>query len=91
MTAECPYQLRWATLLGLAGFSAVALAATLLVLNPTSASAAEAPVGLGTAGNFSVLAGSTDTDTDTDTQPDHDAGGRLDNWAFGEIEVASNR
>jgi type VI secretion system secreted protein VgrG len=47
----------------LAGFAAVAAAATLLIFNPTAASAAEAPVGLGTAGNFSVLAGSTVTNT----------------------------
>jgi type VI secretion system secreted protein VgrG len=51
----------------LAGFVAVAAAATVLVINPTAASAAVAPVGLGTAGNFSVLAGSTVTNTGATT------------------------
>jgi type VI secretion system secreted protein VgrG len=47
----------------LAGFAAVAAAATVLIYSPTAAVAAEAPVGLGTAGNFSVLAGSEVTNT----------------------------
>lgn len=51
----------------LAGFAAVAAAATVLIFNPTAASAAAAPVGLGTAGNFSVLAGSTVTNTGATT------------------------
>jgi hypothetical protein len=51
----------------LAGFAAVAVAATVLIFNPAGASAAEAPVGLGTAGNFSVLAGSTVTNTGATT------------------------
>jgi LPXTG-motif cell wall-anchored protein len=58
---------RRATLRVLAGFVAVAAAATVLVINPTAASAAVAPVGLGTAGNFSVLAGSTVTNTGATT------------------------
>jgi len=62
VSAERTHSLR-AILPGLAGFAAVAMAATLLIFNPTGASAAEAPVSLGTAGNFSVLAGSTVTNT----------------------------
>jgi Ice-binding-like len=54
---------RRATLRVLAGFAALVAAATVLIFNPTAASAAEAPVGLGTAGNFSVLAGSEVTNT----------------------------
>ncbi|MGB2568126.1 hypothetical protein ACPFP2_06725 [Micromonospora citrea] len=39
------------------------MTATLLALNATAAHAQEAPVGLGTAGNFSVLAGAEPTNT----------------------------
>jgi len=62
VAAERTHSLR-AILPGLAGFAAAAMAATLLIFNPTGAAAAEAPVGLGTAGNFSVLAGPTVTNT----------------------------
>ncbi|MCW6006306.1 ice-binding family protein [Micromonospora sp. CPCC 205371] len=47
----------------LAGLAAAAVAAALLVFNPAGARAAPAPVDLGTAANFSVLAGSTVTNT----------------------------
>ena len=68
-SVEIPLTLhpRRATLRVLAGFAAVAAAATVLVFTPTAASAAVAPVGLGTAGNFSVLAGSTVTNTGATT------------------------
>jgi type VI secretion system secreted protein VgrG len=49
-------------LLFLTASAAVAVAASMLFFNPP-ASAAEPPVGLGTAANFSVLAGSTVTNT----------------------------
>ncbi|RQW97050.1 hypothetical protein DLJ59_30115 [Micromonospora inaquosa] len=47
----------------LAAVAASGTAAAVLLVSGTGASAAEAPVGLGTAANFSVLAGSTVTNT----------------------------
>jgi hypothetical protein len=63
MAIHLAHHPRRATLRVLAGSAAVAAAVMLQIVNPTAASAAEAPVGLGTAGNFSVLAGSTVTNT----------------------------
>ncbi|MGY0235940.1 ice-binding family protein [Longispora urticae] len=51
----------------LAGLAAAGVAATMVLSYPNGASAADAPVGLGTAANFSVLAGSTVTNTGTTT------------------------
>jgi thiazole synthase ThiGH ThiG subunit len=50
----------------LAGFgtaAAMSILMTAVVLHPTAAHAAEDPVGLGTAADYSVLAGSTVTNT----------------------------
>lgn len=52
----------WTTLLGIAALGGAAVLATLVAL-PSSAEAAEAPVLLGRAGSFSVLAGSEITNT----------------------------
>jgi hypothetical protein len=63
VAVELTHHVRRAILKMLAGLTAVAVAPALLVFSSTGASAADAPVGLGTAGNFSVLAGSTATNT----------------------------
>lgn len=65
MTGQVTYHVRRAILPASAGLAAVAIltAIALLLVNTRGAQAAQAPVGLGTAANFSVLAGSTVTNT----------------------------
>ncbi|MFJ6197306.1 ice-binding family protein [Micromonospora sp. NPDC092111] len=63
MTVNPLRRLRRAALSALAATTACAAAVAVLIVSGTGASAAEAPVNLGTAANFSVLAGSTVTNT----------------------------
>ena len=63
MTVKPIRHLRRAVLPALAAVTASCATVALLIFSGTGASAAEAPVGLGTAANFSVLAGSTVTNT----------------------------
>ncbi|MEV1159888.1 ice-binding family protein [Micromonospora chokoriensis] len=63
MTTKLIRHPRRALLSGLAAIAASSTAAAVLIFSGTGASAAEAPVGLGTAANFSVLAGTTVTNT----------------------------
>ncbi|MER7590305.1 ice-binding family protein [Micromonospora sp. NPDC127501] len=63
MTTKLFSQPRRAALSALAAIAASGTAVAVLLVSGTGASAAEAPVGLGTAANFSVLAGSTVTNT----------------------------
>ncbi|MFG1801758.1 ice-binding family protein [Micromonospora carbonacea] len=63
MTRTTVRRLRRAVLPALAAVTATGAAVAVLIFSGTGASAAEAPVNLGTAANFSVLAGSTVTNT----------------------------
>ncbi|MBB5829226.1 ice-binding family protein [Micromonospora carbonacea] len=63
MTRTKVRRLRRAVLPALAAVTATGAAVAVLIFSGTGASAAEAPVNLGTAANFSVLAGSTVTNT----------------------------
>ncbi|MEU8022126.1 ice-binding family protein [Micromonospora harpali] len=63
MTRTKVRRLRRAVLPALAAVTATGTAVAVLIFSGTGASAAEAPVNLGTAANFSVLAGSTVTNT----------------------------
>ena len=63
MTVSHSPHVRRAAALAVVSLIALGVAAAPLVFDPPEASAAEAPVGLGTAADFSVLAGSTVTNT----------------------------
>ncbi|MFI9644070.1 ice-binding family protein [Micromonospora sp. NPDC051925] len=63
MTVTTSRRPRRVVLAALATIAAGVTATAVLIVSGTGASAAEAPVGLGTAANFSVLAGSTVTNT----------------------------
>ena len=67
MTTQQTHFFRRGILPAVATFSAVAVAALLVIFYPIGASAAEPPVGLGTAGSYSVLAGETVTNTGATT------------------------
>ena len=63
MKVRTVHRLRRAAPSVLAASASAAVAVAMLIFNSTAASAADAPVNLGTAGNFSVLAGAEPTNT----------------------------